>query len=348
MTYTEAWNFLCEDVRKNKNKMELEVQSDWEEYFAESELFGYSKIKNDIVPHPQLVLGSTKREIPDILICRNGEKLFLAELKQYSISLNEKIEKQLLNYLTHTDMHLSIGILVCEKLYVYCYDFVANSKVKIEIPFEKNDASGIKFIELFSKKNFDEKKIQDFVLAHARSAQNLSEIKSAITVELVTDLLKKHFSEKYPAADVAKILEEYNISIRQKTEADVPSFIPHAMPTPDGKDFTQFMKDGISTGGKCPTVYSTVKSYVESHPAISFSELQKAFPDSMAKPGFGKMIRRSKDITHGERTGNRFNKHPITLSDGTEVFVSTQWTPENMENFIKGAAELGIEIKTKK
>lgn len=214
MNYTESWNYLCTQHRNGLNKSEAELQRDWENYFIE--LFGYSRIKNDIVPHPQLVLGSTEREIPDILLCRTGKKLFVAELKQYSIVKIEKIEKQILNYLTHTDIHLSVGILVCEKLYIYCYDFTTNAKIELEIPFEENNANGIKFMELFSKQNFDEKEIQDFVFENHLSAQNVSEIRSAISVDLIKDLLKKYFLQKYSKEDFEKAIGEFEISVNRK------------------------------------------------------------------------------------------------------------------------------------
>ena len=167
-------------------------------------------------------------------------------------------------------------------------------------------------------------------------------------------MLKTYFSEKYPAVDVEKILADYNISISPKSVAVAPAFVSdnpavsHSyIPSPalGAKDSTQFMVNGTPTGGKGSTVYRAVQFYVESHKDISFNELQSAFPDYMAKPGFGKMIRRWEDVTPQQWTGSRFNKHPIILSDGTKVVVSTQWKPDNMHNFIENVARLGIEIK---
>ena len=110
------------------------------------------------------------------------------------------------------------------------------------------------------------------------------------------------------------------------------------------KDSTQYMVNGSLTGGKGPTVYAAVKYYVESHKGISFNELQNAFPDYMAKPGFGKMVRRFEEVSPNEWSGSRFKRQPVLLSDGTRVAVSTQWKPDNMRNFIEGAKKLGIEI----
>ena len=179
-------------------------------------MFGYSRIKKDIIFQPRLVLGSTEREIPDILLCRNGKKLFVAELKRYSLSKNEKFEKQLLNYLTHTDIHLSIGILICEKIYIYCYDFSANKHISLEIPFEKDNSDGIRFVELFSKQNFDKKKIQDFVVSRKLASQNIAKIKESISVTLIKNLLKEHFSKEYSENDFEKAFAEFEITVQEK------------------------------------------------------------------------------------------------------------------------------------
>lgn len=114
---------------------------------------------------------------------------------------------------------------------------------------------------------------------------------------------------------------------------------------PKTKDATQFMVNGTPTGGKGPTVYAAVNTYIDSHPNITLQELQTAFPDYLAKPGFGKMIRKVEDVTPNEWSGSRFNKHPISLSDGTRITVSTQWKPDNMLSFIVGVKKLGIAIE---
>ena len=111
------------------------------------------------------------------------------------------------------------------------------------------------------------------------------------------------------------------------------------------KDATQFMVNGMPTGGKGPTVYAAVNIYIDSHPNITLQELQTAFPDYLAKPGFGKMIRSVEEVTPNEWSGSRFNKHPISLSDGTRITVSTQWKPDNMQSFIEGVKKLGIAIE---
>ena len=281
MNYNEAWNFLVIEYCSGKNKPEIEIQKKWEDYFAETELFGYSKIKNDIIPHPSLIIGSNKREIPDILLCRNNEKLFIAELKQYTIPKSKDIEKQLLSYLTHIDIHLSIGILVCENLYIYCYDFQQNKSVFLKIPFEENNSNGIKFMELFNKQNFDEKKIQDFVLANHLSAHHILEIKEAISSELIVDLLKKHFLEKFSEEEIEKALRDIEINVGRKEKT--PFVVNHI-----GQDIS-IPKDGkksVTIKGVVLPLYrssgSSVQDFVKetlktlfSHNLLSMEELKR-------------------------------------------------------------------------
>lgn len=218
MTNQEIWNLLCETHNQYRNNQESLIQTLWEAYL--SELFGYKKILGEIVPHPSLVIGSTTREIPDILIQKNNEKLFLVELKQYSIPKNDTIEKQLLTYLTHTDMHLSIGILVCEKLYIYCYDFSTNSKTTLEIPFEKDNENGIQFIELFNRENYNESLIRNFVKDANSSVKNVADIRNSITSNLIIELLKQHFIEDYDEEDFTKAIKDLNIAVSRKIKPE--------------------------------------------------------------------------------------------------------------------------------
>ena len=115
--------------------------------------------------------------------------------------------------------------------------------------------------------------------------------------------------------------------------------------TDEIKYITQYSVSDVLTGGKGATVFAVVELYVKSHPGISFTELQSAFPDFLVMPGFGKLIRKIEDVSKNEWNGCRFKKQPVVLSDGQKVVVTNQWKPSNMNNFIKGAQKLGIDVK---
>lgn len=346
MSYEAYWNEIVSEYNDNLNCKEEIVQKTWEVLFKLC--FGY--LKSDIDSQRSVKMGvMTKRA--DIVIKNDTEDLFVVELKRHTLHDGQA---QLFSYLNQ--LKIDLGILVCDNLYIYDYDFTAkeDSYSVLEIPFTQDNPNGSRFVELFSKDNFDKQKIKDFIKESNQKKNSESEIKNELSVNLITELLKKHFSEKYPAVDVEKILADYNISISKKAVAVAQTFVSAApavshsyIPSPafGAKDSTQFMVNGTPTGGKGPTVYRSVQFYVESHKDISFNELQAAFPDYMAKPGFGKMIRRWEEVTPQQWAGSRFNKHPIILSDGTKVVVSTQWKPDNMHNFIENVARLGIEVK---
>lgn len=347
-SYIENWNLLVSQHSQFYNKPECKIQNIWETYF--SEIFGFSKIFNEIESQRKLHIGSTDREIPDIILKKDGKDLFIVELKQYSLKKNDDFEKQLLNYMSHTDLRLSIGILVCEKLYLYFYNHSDNKNDCLEISFEKDNELGIKFMELFNKNNFDVEKARDFIQSETKNKNDISNIKKEISKELVKNLLTEHFIKIYDKDVVESALKDFSFncserkSMNDRTSAIAQSFsVPFSL---NGKNNAQFTVNGVPVGGKCPTVRYVIETYVKNNPKITFEQLQKVFPDEAARPGFGKVVRRLEDVKENEWGGHRFNKHPIILSDGQQVVVSTQWEPQNIKNFIRAAAVLGFDISS--
>ena len=218
----------------------------------------------------------------------------------------------------------------------------------MEIDFTQDNPDGIKFVELFTSGNFDRQKIKDFIAQKSRTKANATLIRKELTDDSVLRMVKERLVEKYPAEDVESVLSEMVITVRAKS-AVIPApvvagaFVPQANGT---KDNTQYTVNGRPTGGKCPTVYAAVNSYVKTHPNITFEQLQAVFPDNAAKPGFGKMVRLFEQVGENEWQHRSFNKHPIVLATGQNVVVSTQWKPDNMRSFIEFAGRAGITIES--
>lgn len=346
MSTLAYWNEIVSEYNDNLNCKEEIVQKTWEVLFKLC--FGYSKAEIDSQRSVKMGV-MTKRA--DIVITNGAEDLFVVELKRHVL---HEGQEQLFSYLNQ--LKIDLGILVCDKLYIYDYDYTAkeNAYSVLEIPFVTDNPNGSRFVELFLKDNFDKQKIRDFIKECNENKDIVNEIKNEITSNLATELLKKYFREKYTDIDIDKILSDYSVVVSLKsTVYSTPTtgipvssgYVPRTFATSFAtKDATQFMVNGIPTGGKGSTVYTAVKGYIDSHPGITVQELKIAFPDYLAKPGFEKMIRSVEEVTPNEWSGSRFNKHPITLSDGTRITVSTQWKPDNMHSFIEGAKRLGIEV----
>lgn len=158
----------------------------------------------------------------------------------------------------------------------------------------------------------------------------------------------EHFTKNYDKTAVESALKDFSFSCSERknenTRTSATTQIFAAPSSSRGKNNAQFTVNGVPVGGKCQTVRYVIETYVKNNPKITFEQLQKAFPDEAAKPGFGKLVRRFEDVKENEWGGHRFNKHPIILSDGQKVTVSTQWTPENMENFINSSMNLGFKF----
>lgn len=339
---TEKWNKIVAEYQDNRDSKEDIVQQTWKMLFS----FAFHYARSEIDSQRPVKMGSTTK-LADIVIKNSKGDLFVVELKRHALPKKHG-QEQLFSYLNQ--LKVNLGILVCDKLHIYDYDYTAKDGdfSALEIPFEKDNPDGSRFVELFSKENFDDQKIKAFIAESNNRKNDEEKIRESITPNVVKDLLKKHLSEKYPAAAVDKILSEYSFSVVKKQPSGTQTNLQTDTSDGDnGKDNTQYTVNGELTGGKGPTVLAAVRSYVNDHPETTFPDLQKAFPDEAGKPGFGKVVRLRNQITQKDWDKPRFinRKEPIRLRDETDVFVSNQWRPKNMGNFIKNAKRLGIVIE---
>ncbi|MBR4158786.1 MAG: type I restriction enzyme HsdR N-terminal domain-containing protein [Spirochaetia bacterium] len=348
MSNIDKWNIIVSQYNKNLNSEEKIIQSNWELLF--SSIFNYSD--SDIIPQAPVQMGVATKYV-DILIQQDREDLFVVELKKHALSQHDG-QAQLFSYLKQSNN--DIGILVCDKLYIYDFDYTKkdNNYSFVEIDFIKNNPDGEKFIELFMSNDFDKQKIRDFIRNKNQSQNNANLISKELSTDSVLQILKAHFSQKYPIEDVEKVLSGYRIEICLKSA--VAPQVPKKIVPPvlggvvspgfvKGKDFTQYLLNGTPTGGKGSTVYAAVNNYVRNYSDITLQELQTVFPDDAAKPGFGKMLRLVEDVTPEQWSRSRFNRNPIILSNGQQIVISTQWKPDNMQSFIEYAKRAGLDIK---
>lgn len=214
--FKEAWNLLVEDYCKNKSEQENVVQGLWEDYLCDAELFGYSKAKKEIQAQVSIPLGSSERLIPDILVKRGEKNLFLVELKRYDSAKTEAFEKQLRSYMMNSEIRCSVGILVCQNLTV-CFDDFASAK-KLEIPFEKDNPMGIKFVELFSKREFETSRVEEFIDRGIQEGERRKEISEKLRESgFLESCVAGYFQKSYSPAMVKEVLSRYDFDCRPKS-----------------------------------------------------------------------------------------------------------------------------------
>jgi hypothetical protein len=115
---------------------------------------------------------------------------------------------------------------------------------------------------------------------------------------------------------------------------------------PTSKDTTQYLFEGKKLG-KGRLVLAVVKRHVEMNPAITFAELEKAFPKSCQ--GSAGVVATADQANHIYSTSGR-KRHfldpedLIQLQDVTAV-VSSQWGAGNIDRLLKRSAELGYKVQ---
>ncbi len=231
MDSVEKWNKLCDYFERYKYDAEEKIQKVWETLF--SELFGYSFLDDEIESHRKIQLGSTERLIPDIIIKNNETDLFMVELKREDLSVDESRKKQLYSYLKQE--HNDLGILVCNQICLVKYDYSVPDEEQLccYIDFKKNNPLGIKFIEVFEKRNFNKENAMKFIIESNKATLEAEKLKQQLTTDLLKKLIIDYFSKEVNEELIKLILEDYTINISRKEKKILsPTTIEHKQYTP--------------------------------------------------------------------------------------------------------------------
>lgn len=90
-----------------------------------------------------------------------------------------------------------------------------------------------------------------------------------------------------------------------------------------------------------------VEHYISLHPKVSYSKLKEAFPRTIMKGEAGETISTREDAEQNhkpkmaEKLFLKTSNKPLTLHDGTEIYVNTQTDLAIIERYIKKAEEMG-------
>ncbi|HBF86220.1 MAG TPA: hypothetical protein DDW54_00915 [Clostridiales bacterium] len=218
VTAREQWNYIVERYNKCYNLQESAIQYEWENYC--SEIFGYKKIFGEIDVQRQIQIGSGTRVIPDIILRRGVQDVFDLELKQYNLTYDEKMENQLKSYLKL--LNLTVGAVVCMKIYLCYYEQSEDKIYRIAIPFEKDNADGIAFVKMLYKKTFSAEKIVSYIKNKIKKEINRRTILGMIDEGFVKDCILDFFATDYDKDLVKEILDEIEIAVKEKGTAPIP------------------------------------------------------------------------------------------------------------------------------
>lgn len=219
MDTIKKWNYIVDRYNALYNSPESIIQKEWEGYF--SELLDYKKIFGEIESQRNITIGSHQRVIPDIILRANDNDLVDIELKQYNLPFAIKMEEQLKSYLKL--LNLSVGVIICQKLYLCYFDYSSDKIYKVAIDFVKDNKCGIDFIEMLNKINFNENIIKDFIRKQLESKINIVKIQNEINEELLNLLLNDYLSQQYSEEEIKEALKSYKISISKDSSTNATS-----------------------------------------------------------------------------------------------------------------------------
>ena len=160
MDARQRWNRIVDLHKQYYKTPETTIQNVWENICVE--ILGFSRLEGEVERHRSIYLGSTERVIPDIIVKDSNKDLFVIELKLHNAIFEDSMRRQLFSYLKQ--LKVNVGVLVCEKLYIYSYDYSKqdSEQLFVEIPFEKDLPEGIKFVDIFNKKEFAEELVHKY------------------------------------------------------------------------------------------------------------------------------------------------------------------------------------------
>ena len=271
MTGAEKWNLIVNGYKRLFSQPEAKVQEEWEMYCTD--LFEYKKILHEIDAQRHLTVGAGGAIIPDIILRTGGNDVFDIELKQYCRSFNETFETQLISYLNMT--HLSVGMIVCSKIYLYYYEYATISVNKIEIPFEADHPDGIALMEMLTKDTFSAERIKEYIYEKKRHEENIKEISKNITSDWIKETVRARLLEMYPEQDVDRVLTDYSFKaiMPVKTPIHPPIMTSPSSPTtdPPAEDISpvihEWCREKMREGsGSLPTVKMSARQWATSRP----------------------------------------------------------------------------------
>lgn len=115
-----------------------------------------------------------------------------------------------------------------------------------------------------------------------------------------------------------------------------------------GRDVSKY-RFGTENYSKSRLVQAVIAKYVEQHPKVTLAKLQEVFQSDVLQKRYGTVVEISKAKKFSENGRDRhFVKLPsdrIKLADKKVVVVSSQWSAELLNPFLKIAKSLNFQIK---
>lgn len=259
------------------------------------------------------------------------------------------------------EIKANIAIVVGKSFDLFFSNPDSNKAIQVgQICFDFDNEGGIKFFSLLLARDFNESNLTAYFDSLFKSKLPSMKL-AAIINELIADktkpeeVLRLYLAfEGFEGEIVDKALQNVGIDIyyknskvsEPKPEQEQPEK-PSNQPIKVGHDNTRFSLNGGSFLPKRKFVHSVVAQYIKDNPRVTFDELETRFPSELASKVRG-VVRTFAQVKEWARQNGpdiltRYctkENEILSLYDGTEIVVNSQWGTLNFPRFLALAKKI--------
>ena len=357
----EKWNEISFLLSENiQNEIS---ENDFEQNIIQAlRVLDWKTFLGDIQIRPKVQLGSSRWITPDFVIKSSDKKnLFVIEIKPPNLPLKTEFQQQLFSYMRQ--LKLQYGILIGEVIQIFYDGDLTDHDDPIlldTLEFERNSSKGQKFVELFSKENFNYDSLESFTKISLKKISRRADhkvLKQKILSQdyqsQILNLIKEDFLNDYDAELIDKVLQEISISINPNNQAIIQ---PEKVETKNLKksemgstrDKTKYILN--DSGRQLPKnrfVLELVRAYLKERPS-NYSTLKNVFKDEYQ--GSTGVINKLDfvETKYANKSNKRHftgNDEILTSKDNIKFVVSTEWGKHNIDNIVDLARKENFQVQ---
>lgn len=230
----DKWNEICFLLSENI-KNDISENSFEQNVIQALRVLDWKLFSGDFEIRPSYQIGASNRITPDFVVkSSDNQKLFVIEIKQPNIPLTSTFQQQLFSYMRQ--LKLEYGILIGQGIQIF-YD---GNLVEQEDPilletlrFEKNSEKGEKFVQLFSKENFNIDLLKEFtlnILEKLNRKEEHKKLKNKILSNTyknkLSELIKQDFISEYNGELIESVLAVLRVEIMEINIPIINSNLP--------------------------------------------------------------------------------------------------------------------------
>ena len=337
-------------------------------------LLNWSKPKGEICPKERIKIGSHNKLEPDITLKINERSVLVIEIKRPRNKLNEDQILQLVSYMRQRCVQF--GLYIGDRIALF-YDDYSNEPTEVwGLNIDSEADEGWRFVDFFARGSFNEERLDIFCkerMNEIHTSMGLRDITwklaegggDAILKEMVEHYLVG--TKRYDNGLVTKLLNRYKFIAQllerkeEVNDTDIENEIgqqshyvlvkqPRSKSGSNGRDNTKYSIDGgINYFGKNRIVREIIIRYLESHPKLTYRQLEQIFPDEMqGSYGIVRSLDELHEMEHDRKDlETRYlmkEEELLKTADGVQFAVCNQWGAYNIPNIFRLMEKWGWNV----